>query len=252
MKPRNTSGGGLHLGRLRYSAIELLVALVLLFLVTPFVQNLPYGQAIEVSLVTLVLVSAILAIGAHGVRRWIVALLAITALGARWTDLLFPHALPAGVFHAAALLFLGYVVLHILRFIFHAPQVNTEVLCAAIAAYLLLGFIWALNYMLVARLSPDAFAYSAGPQADRTMNSFNAFYFSFVVLSTVGFGDITPISNAARMLAVTEALTGLFYITVLISRLVAMYVPATNHAPSPSDSSSNQPDANPTRTDSNS
>ena len=51
-----------------------------------------------------------------------------------------------------------------------------------------------------------------------------------VVLSTVGFGDISPTSHAARMLAVTEAVTGTFYITVLIARLVAMYVPGGRHA----------------------
>jgi hypothetical protein len=236
MKPPPAASGGARLGRVRYSAVELLVALVLLFLVTPFVQDMPHGKVIEVSLVTLVIVSAVLAVGARGGARWVSVLLAATALGARWTDLFSPHSLPVGVFHAAALLFLGYVVLHILRFIFQAPQVNSEVLCAAIAAYLLIGLVWALNYMFLGRLSPEAFAFSAGPQADRTMNSFNAFYFSFVVLSTVGFGDITPISKAARMLAVTEALTGLFYVTVLISRLVAMYVPAANRTP-PSSSS---------------
>jgi voltage-gated potassium channel len=62
------------------------------------------------------------------------------------------------------------------------------------------------------------------------MDRFNAFYFSFVTLSTVGFGDVTPVSKLARTLAVMEAVTGTFYVAILIARLVAMYVPASRSA----------------------
>jgi voltage-gated potassium channel len=55
------------------------------------------------------------------------------------------------------------------------------------------------------------------------MDGFTAFYFSFATLTTVGYGDIAPVSSVARMLAVMEAVTGLFYVAVLISRLVALY-----------------------------
>jgi hypothetical protein len=59
------------------------------------------------------------------------------------------------------------------------------------------------------------------------MDRFNAFYFSFVTLSTVGFGDVTPVSKLARTLAVMEAVTGTFYMAILIARLVAMYATAS-------------------------
>ena len=55
------------------------------------------------------------------------------------------------------------------------------------------------------------------------MNGFNGFYFSFITLSTVGYGDITPVSRIARWLAAMEAMTGLVYVAVLIARLVALY-----------------------------
>jgi hypothetical protein len=61
------------------------------------------------------------------------------------------------------------------------------------------------------------------------MNGFNAFYFSFITLSTVGYGDITPLSRIARWLAAMEAMTGLLYVAVLIARLVSLYsVPKSN------------------------
>ena len=72
------------------------------------------------------------------------------------------------------------------------------------------------------------------PAGLRYSDGFNAFYFSFVTLSTVGFGDVAPVSKVARTLAVMEAITGMFYVAVLIARLVAMYSPAR---PEPTDSS---------------
>ena len=65
------------------------------------------------------------------------------------------------------------------------------------------------------------------------MGGFNAFYFSFSTLTTVGFGDITPLSKVARTLAVMEAVTGTLYLAILISRLVGMYSPSARTPTSP-------------------
>ena len=232
MNPQSTSVG-IRRGRVRHSAVELLIALVVLFAATPFIQGMRNGEFIEVLLLSVVLVSAALAAGTRGWRLWVGGLLCLATLGARWSYHFFPDLFPAWVFHGAALPFLSYAVIQILRYILHAPQVTLNVLCAAIAAYLLLGLLWALNYILVGQLSPDSFAFSVGPEADRKMNSFNAFYFSFVVLTTVVFGDITPVSKAARTLAIMESMTGLFYVTILVARLAAMYAPNSRRAAPP-------------------
>jgi voltage-gated potassium channel Kch len=75
----------------------------------------------------------------------------------------------------------------------------------------------------VAQLVPGSFAFSTGPASSQAMTGFTAYYFSFVTLTTVGYGDITPVSNGARALAAMEAMTGTLYVAVLISRLVALY-----------------------------
>jgi hypothetical protein len=67
-----------------------------------------------------------------------------------------------------------------------------------------------------------AFAFNTN-EGRQSIRGFNAFYFSFVTLSTVGYGDITPVSKVARMLAAMEAMTGLLYVAVLIARLVSLY-----------------------------
>ena len=96
-------------------------------------------------------------------------------------------------------------------------------MCAAVANYLLLGLLWTMAYTVVSDVTPGAFVVSAGPAVGEQITGFNAMYFSFVTLSTVGYGDIAPVSPAARILAMAEAVVGAFYMALLISRLVAVY-----------------------------
>lgn len=212
----------MHLGMQRNSVARFLVALVLLIAATPFITELRGGKLIETGLVALVLVSAVPAIGARRRTFWLALALAAAALATRMVNLLAPGVVPASVAFGLILLFLAFVTTHLVRFILIAPRVDSEVLCAGVAGYLMLAIFWTVAYMLTATLVPNAFAYnSASP--DTLTDGFTALYFSFGVLGTVGFGDIVPVARLARMLAVAEATTGLFYVTVLLARLVGIY-----------------------------
>jgi len=123
----------------------------------------------------------------------------------------------------AALAFFVFLIVHYLSFILRAPRLNSEILCAGVATYLLLGIAWGFAYELVAELVPESFAFTVGPTSSHSMKGFVALYFSYVTLTTVGYGDIIPASGAARMLAMIEAMSGMFYVTLLIARLVALY-----------------------------
>lgn len=226
-----------HIGAMRYSSIELLVALVLLIMVTPFVEDLKHGSEIEGVMLTVVLISAGLAVGGRRHVMIIAAVLLVPTLLAQWTHHLFPHLVSPVAHLVLGMLFMGFVAGNLLRFILRAPRVDAEVICAGISVYLMIGLMWALAYMLTGHLSTAAFTFVNDPDKERTMDSFNAFYFSFTTLSTVGFGDITPVSKVARTLAIMEAITGMFYMAILISRLVSLYAPAVPVA-SKSDSES--------------
>jgi hypothetical protein len=210
-------------GAFRYSAVELLVALALLFLSAPFIEDLPNGDLIEAVLITGVMVSSVLAVGGRRRTLLIALMLLVPAFVARWLSHFFPGVLFSLLYPIAALFFFIFVITHLILFILRAPQVNANVLCAGLSGYLLLGLLWVPVYVMVARLNPAAFNLPAAPGGATTMNGFNAFYFSFTTLCTVGYGDFTPVSKAARMLAVVEAIAGLFYVAVFISRLVAVY-----------------------------
>lgn len=81
--------------------------------------------------------------------------------------------------------------------------------------------------MLLGQLTPDSFQFVMTDNSRRAMDDSNAFYFSFSTLTTLGFGDITPVSRVARTLAIMEAATGTLYLAILISRLVGRYSSAT-------------------------
>jgi voltage-gated potassium channel len=213
----------------RFSTVQLLVALVILLVSAPFVEELEGGHFILSLLFSLVLIAAVFAV-ANRKRSLVIALvLAIPAIIARWVNQLRPDLVHPAVFLVCALVLLAFVIGHLLYFILSAPVVNVEVLCASIAAYLMLGLTWTVAYWLVDQLTPGgAFSFNTTRGA-HSMNGFTGFYFSFITLSTVGYGDITPVSQAARWLAAMEAMTGLLYVAVLIARLVSLYSTAKSN-----------------------
>ena len=210
-------------GVLRFSGVQFLTALILLIVTGPFIERLEYGILIESVLITIVLFSALLAIG--GRRRTLVlgSVLVIPALAGKWVNYFRPDLAPPEIFLGAGVLFTGYVVLHLFTFILRAPRVNVEILCTAIANYLLLGLLWSFGYLLIARVNPDAFVTSYGAASGHMLKGANSMYFSFATLCTVGYGDIVPVSSVARMLAVLESIVGIFYMTMLVARLVTLY-----------------------------
>jgi hypothetical protein len=207
----------------RFSTVELLIALALLFFSFPFVEEVKGGDLIVSLLLSLVLLSAVLAVSDRKGVLLIALVLAIPAIAGRWINHFRPDLVHPAVFLTAALVLVAFVVVNLLRFVWRAPSVNIEVLCASISAYLMLGLMWTMAYWLVDQLTPGgAFSFNTNA-GTRSMNGFTGFYFSFITLSTVGYGDITPVSRIARWLAALEAMTGLLYVAVLIARLVALY-----------------------------
>jgi voltage-gated potassium channel len=207
----------------RFSTVQLLVALVVLLISAPFVEELEGGHLILSVLFSLVLLAAVFAV-ANRKRSLVIALvLAVPAIIARWISYFRPDQVHPSVFLVCALVLLAFVIGHLLYFILHAPVVTVEVLCASIAAYLMLGLMWTVAYWFVDQVTPGgAFSFNT-ERGSHSMNGFTGFYFSFITLSTVGYGDITPVSQAARWLAAMEAMTGLLYVAVLIARLVSIY-----------------------------
>jgi hypothetical protein len=118
-------------------------------------------------------------------------------------------------------LFFGYAVFIILKRIAGSTDVTRETIFAAVVAYLLIALMWAFAYMILELVVPGSFSQPGGSIRAETMR-FE--YFSFITITTLGYGDITPLSNRASALALLEALIGQIYLVVLVAWLVGMYV----------------------------
>jgi len=218
-------------GLYRHSVAWFLASLTLLFIAAPFIENLPNGHFLGSFIVTLVLIAAVMAVG--GRRRSLVVscVLAIPVIVGWWLQHHHGDGLQFLIFLGSFILFLGYVLFQFLRFILRAPRVDSEVLCAGISTYLLLALWWTAAYTLVGRWVPGSFA--GLPPDAKEIQGFEALYFSLITLTTVGYGDIAPVSRPARMLAMVEALTGTLYLAVLVARLVSQHASLASPAPAP-------------------
>ena len=123
-------------------------------------------------------------------------------------------------FFLILLLYLHVIRLMLLH-VFNTKKITYNTIALALCIYILLGTLWTLFYIPLAMIDGNAFLFNVLNEGVSLPD--NLFYFSFVTLTTLGYGDIVPVSPLARSLAILEALTGVLFLAVLISRLVGSY-----------------------------
>ncbi|MBE9029588.1 two pore domain potassium channel family protein [filamentous cyanobacterium LEGE 11480] len=202
---------------------QLLVVLVLNFSLSPFFDGM-FGELLSSALL---LYTLIVIVRTFSMRQQLLQLylgIAISAFGLQtglrlgWfsAEVLFLAVLIQVVYG----IYLGVAVYLILRDILLCQQVTVDTIRGSICVYLLIGFIWAFLYGIVASLDAQAFSTSI---LNATSSYGEIIYFSFVTLTTLGYGDILPVSPIARMLANLEAIVGQLYPSILIAILVSNY-----------------------------
>jgi hypothetical protein len=199
----------------------LLFLLIALIFIVP-VSNLgeEFGRLVIDGLFTMLMLAGVATISRQRAAMIAVSVVALAALAVRWFGRLAPSndmEIAIAMSGVASVATLAYVVL---AQVFRAGPVNRHRIMGAIAVYLLLGLAWGETYYALALAVPGSFSLSA----IRTSVPHVWMYYSFVTLTTVGYGDITPVGPMARTLAVMEALTGQLYPAILLARLVALEV----------------------------
>jgi ion channel len=216
----------------------LLATLVATLFVPPFIEGSVFG----ISRFRLFTVAILLA-GVYAVSRrrrvfWIGAAMALAALGIEAG--VHAHPGPALVVANFALsmvffFFLGSVILYA---ILDEANVTLDTILGGICVYLLLGIAWSVAYSFLEYVQPGSFLIggehlpAAGLRAD-DFRLEDLIYFSFVTLTTVGFGDILPATNPARALAAAEAVVGSLYLAVFVARLVGLHMVHQGRSPDP-------------------
>jgi hypothetical protein len=117
----------------------------------------------------------------------------------------------------------AYVAWKTFNTIYGTVTIETEEIFGAIAVYVLIGLVFANFYEALFLLDPKAIRFGEHFPTD-SLNFSEVLYFSFVTLSTVGYGDISPSHGLARMISIAESIVGLMYTTIMIARFVALHV----------------------------
>lgn len=200
----------------------LLLALFLLLVAYPVLRGPAGSPVLARGLLTAVFLAGGWVVFADRRLRLVAILLGGPAVLGVWTGYTLPEepgGAAAGFFHASALVFHLFVLVVLLRGVYRERTVTTDVIAAALCGYLLLGFAFGHAHCLVEAAAPGSFR-GLGPGAGGAPTHISLTYYSFVTLTTVGYGDITPAGDVARSLAVAEAVAGQFYLAVLIADLV--------------------------------
>ena len=118
------------------------------------------------------------------------------------------------------ILIVSITIVELFREIFKTKIIDSHIISSAISIYVLVGIFWYLLFMFLLMIDPDSFHIrNFNPE----MVSIDMIYFSFTTLTTLGYGDITPVSYTAKMWSITEAMMGVMFLAVMISRVVSLF-----------------------------
>lgn len=207
---------------------DMTIALALLFILGPAVDHFFPSSRFDSYLTVAFLVFALFEITRRASDLLIGLTLGIPAVAGSIFNAATPDspAINLGPTIFAGL-FLAFLVHRILKDILVGSRLSAEKIFGAVCAYLLIGFLFSSVYVFIALVDPDAFAYSEALASDlkNSTSGQGVFtYFSFVTMSTLGYGDISPVSAAARSCAWIQAVLGQLYIAITIAALVGTHI----------------------------
>ena len=161
-------------------------------------------------------------------QRWVgflVIVLAVASLALTWLNHLRPEGSLIILGTGLDIIFVGFLLAVLIVQVFGEGPVTAQRIRGAIVVYLLLGGMWSFFYFLAALTMPQAFHWLDGrPPGDPAALQRALTYFSYITLTTTGYGDITPAAPLPRTLALFEALTGQLYLVITLARLVSLAV----------------------------
>lgn len=203
-----------------YRHLYLLASLLLAIVLLPAFEHSDRGKLWFDLSTVLVFVSAVMALGRSTRSLWIAILVAGPAL-----VLLMVARVTASVGYLVGSWIFGVALCvatlaDLFRKLLQPGRIGVDELYGGAAGYLLLGFLWCYLYALAEYFAPGSFS-GLGPT--RYLHVADVVYFSFNVLTTVGFTDIVPQGKAVHSLVILEELTGTLFVVVIIARLVGQY-----------------------------
>jgi energy-converting hydrogenase Eha subunit C len=199
-------------------------SLILLIIAYPYLEvNIP-GQILLTVITIFVMISLVIAVGDRKrdiiialcfALPWFVSLIINFPLFESARSILVRKEI---VF---AVLLFSYTTFYIFMHLLKSREVTSEILFASVCVYLLIGLTWATLYIFIDYIYPNSFIDTSDQIA---INAPRFLFFSYITLTTVGYGTMIPISDPARSLALLEAIIGQLYLAILVARLVGLHI----------------------------
>jgi hypothetical protein len=207
----------------RESGLTSLFIVLNVFLVLNMVGDFRFGLVLTRFFLFLVLIAGILTTFSMPVIRYLCIALTMVSFPLSWMVDVWPNRSLAILDAGLVVIYLGLLLAVVSVQVFRSGPVTAHRICGAVVVYLLLGVMWALLYKLLVFLEPGAFQFPdsiSTNQPEVLRQGLN--YFSFITLTTLGYGDITPVHPAAKILVMYEALIGQLYPAIILARLVSL------------------------------
>jgi hypothetical protein len=199
---------------------------LLIFIIAMIIVGPLFDEFVQLSILmdifwTAIFVSAIYAFSQKKSHIVIAVMLALPMLGSIWAKYFVqPKALVVvGSLCGAA--FMLFIIIQMLIFIYSHKEVTRDLIVGAAVVYLLMALMWTFIFIVVETLHPGSFNIPQGQDIEATRYFL---YYSFVTLTTLGYGDITPATSLARSFCILEAVIGQLYLVVQVAWLVGVHV----------------------------
>lgn len=207
--------------------VTLLLSLIVLFILYPISVELGVVRFYRLAFVV-ELILASLNLGTTRSNRRFSLILGVPAILLQMVAYSAPNPVSLLVAAISSLLFIGFVIVNVYRTVLAPGRVTVDKLAAAVNVYLLLGLAWAIGYGVIAAF--DQTAFTANAMDFTTLEEYVNFgaefffiYFSFVTLTTLGYGDMLPMTPIAQTATWMEAVVGQLFVAVTLARLVGMF-----------------------------
>ena len=201
--------------------LGLLIFIVAMIIVGPLFEEFVRLSILMDILWSAILVSAIYAVSQKKRHILIAILLALPMLGSIWTKYFVQNKALIVVGSLCGAAFFLFAIIQMLIFIYSHKEVTRDLIVGAAVVYLFMALMWTFIFVVVETLHPGSFNLPEGQNLEATRHFL---YYSFVTLTTLGYGDITPLTPLARSLCILEAVIGQLYLVVQVAWLVGVHV----------------------------
>ena len=199
----------------------LLVSLLCFFVVSPLLSGFLGIQVLFDVFLTAMLIAALYTSSQKKYSFLICTLLVLPLLAATWSPYFMeiPFMYLAG--QCFGIVFFAFMVVTILSFVFKQYDITLDVIYGAVVVYLFIAIMWTYLFRVVEVLQPGSFTITQA-LAEETRLTF--LYYSIVTITTLGYGDITPVTDVAKSFSALEAVIGQIYLVILVARLVGINI----------------------------